>query len=83
MLHYFSQLNDAGQQSIVQMIQVFLSEQDEKVATVSIEAYNRQLEESDAEIEAGNYVPHEEVMRRCLRVIIMEVRIKWSQTAIR
>lgn len=67
MLYYFSQLNSAEQQSIVQMMQTFLNGRDEKPTAVSIEMYNRELEEGAAEVEAGNYVPHEEVMQRYLK----------------
>ena len=67
MLRYFTQLNAAEQKSVLQMIKTFLSSRKDEFKPVSLEEYNRELEEADAEIEAGNYVPHEEVMKRYLK----------------
>ena len=67
MLRYFTQLNAAEQKSVLQMIKTFLSSRKDEIKPVSLEEYNRELEEADAEIEAGNYVPHEEVMKRYLK----------------
>ena len=64
MLRYFTQLNAAEQKSVLQMIKTFLSSRKDEFKPVSLEEYNRELEEADAEIETGNYVPHEEVMKR-------------------
>ncbi|HWK02977.1 MAG TPA: hypothetical protein VNS58_05075 [Puia sp.] len=67
MLRYFTQLNDAEQKSVLQMIKTFLSTRKDDFKPVSLEDYNRELEEADAEIEAGEFVPHEEVMKRYLK----------------
>jgi predicted transcriptional regulator len=67
MLRYFTQLNAAEQKSVLQMIKTFLSSRKDEIKPVSLEEYNRELEEADAEIEDGNYVPHEEVMKRYLK----------------
>jgi predicted transcriptional regulator len=67
MLRYFTQLNAAEQKSVLQMIKTFLSSRKDDLKPVSLEEYNRELEEADAEIEAGNFVPHEEVMKRYLK----------------
>ena len=59
MHHYFTQLDAAQKLSVVQMLKTFLrnSEND----------YNQELEQADAEIESGEYVPHEEVMKRYVK----------------
>jgi hypothetical protein len=67
MLRYFLQLNDAEQKSVLQMIKTFLSSRGDEFRPVSLEEYNRELDEADAEIEAGEYVSHEEVMKRYLK----------------
>ena len=67
MLRYFTQLNAAEQKSVLQMIKTFLSSRKDEIKPVSLEEYNRELEKADAEIEDGNYVPHEEVMKRYLK----------------
>ncbi len=64
MLRYFTQLNDAEQKSVLQMIKTFLSSRTDDFKPVSLEQYNRELEEADSEIESGDYAPHEEVMKR-------------------
>ena len=67
MLRYFTQLNDAEQKSVLQMIKTFLGSRKNDLAPQTLEEYNRELEQADAEIEAGDYVPHEEVMKRYLK----------------
>jgi predicted transcriptional regulator len=67
MLNYFMQLNDAERKSVLEMVKTFLSSRKNEVKPQSLEEYNRELEQADAEIEAGNYVPHEEVMKRYLK----------------
>ena len=64
MLHYFSQLNDAEKKSVVEMIRTFLHSKKTESSPVSLEEYNRELEQADAEIEAGEFVSHEEVTKR-------------------
>ncbi len=66
MLRYFTQLNAAEQKSVLQMIKTFLGTRRDDFKPMSLAEYNRELEEADAEIEAGDYVPHEEVMKRYL-----------------
>jgi len=67
MMRYFMQLNDAEQESILQMIKIFLKGRNEDIKPVTLDEYNRELEQNDAEIEAGEYVSHEEVMKRYLK----------------
>ena len=64
MLTHFVQLNNAEQKSVVEMIKTFLHSRAGDFAPQTIEEYNRELEDADAEIEAGDYVSHEEVMKR-------------------
>ena len=69
MLKFFSQLNDAEQQSVLNMVKTFLKSRYPISNTtgdfypVTMEEYNKELEEADAEIEAGDFVTHEEVKR--------------------
>jgi predicted transcriptional regulator len=57
-------LKDAEQKSILQMLKTFVDSRQEEFKPVTLEEYNRELEEADAEIEAGEFVSHEEVMKR-------------------
>lgn len=69
MLHFFSQLNDAEQKSVLNMLKTFLKSRNSirnspgEFNPVTLEDYNKELEEADAEIEAGDFVTHEEVKK--------------------
>jgi hypothetical protein len=63
MLRNFLQLNDAEQKSVLQMIKTFLKGREEHFERVTIEQYNREIDEVLAEVAAGNYVTQEELER--------------------
>lgn len=63
LLRYFFRLNDAEQQSIVNMIKTFAENRKTEFEPVTLDEYNRELEEADGEIEAGDFVTHEEVKK--------------------
>ena len=65
MLQYFDQLNSAEQNSVLQLVKTFVDSK-EHFTPMTIEEYNKELEEADAEIEAGDFVTHEEVMKKYL-----------------
>lgn len=67
MFNYFTRLNEAEKKSVLQMLKTFLKGRKEKDEHISIEQYNRELEEADAEIESGNYVKHEAVKKMFLK----------------
>lgn len=62
MLRYFTQLNHKEQQSLLGLIKTFVGSRKDSVAQ-TLEDYNEELERGDAEIEAGNYVSHDEVKK--------------------
>lgn len=64
MLSYFVRLDEAEQKSVLEMIKTFLRSRPADASSQTLEDYNRELEDADAEIEAGDYVPHEEVLKR-------------------
>ena len=63
MLDYFNQLNKAEQKSILQMLKTFLNNRKEGINAPSLEEYTKELEQADAEIEAGDFVLHEDVVK--------------------
>ncbi len=67
MLIYFSRLNSEQQQSLLAMIKTFINNRNTEFAPVTIEEYNRELEESDGEIEAGHFITHDEVKKKYLQ----------------
>jgi alkyl hydroperoxide reductase subunit AhpF len=63
MMQYFMQLNEAEKKSVLQMIKTFLKGRKEKPGRISIEQYNKEIEEAEAEIERGEFYTHEEVVK--------------------
>ena len=61
---YFAQLNDAEKKSIIQMLKTFLKSRKEKPERISIEEYNQELREAEAEYEKGEYTSHEEFVKQ-------------------
>lgn len=59
MHHYFIQLNEAEKRSVVQMLKAFLQSRKEKGQRATIEQYNKELEEAEMQIEAGNFLTQE------------------------
>lgn len=64
MLRYYSQLNPNEQESVLQLIKTFLSGRKDEPNPMTLEEYNIELEQADAEIDTGEFIPHEELMKR-------------------
>lgn len=67
MLTCFSRLNSEEQQSVVEMIKTFLKNRNAEFGHVTLDDYNRELEEADEEIEAGDFVTHEKVKKKYIK----------------
>ena len=63
MLNYFNQLNKAEQKSILQMLKTFLNNRKEGANPQSLEEYTKELEKADAEIEGGDFILHEDIVK--------------------
>ena len=63
MYNYFTQLNDAEKKSVIQMLKVFLKGRKVVSERVSIEQYNQELQEAEAEFQKGDYISHEEFVK--------------------
>jgi len=61
--HYFMQLNEAEKKSVLQMLKTFLKGRKEKAERVSLEQYNKEIEEAMIEVENGEVYTHEEVVQ--------------------
>ncbi|MBV9961554.1 MAG: hypothetical protein JO072_04850 [Parafilimonas sp.] len=62
MNNYFMQLNETEKKSVVQLIKTFLTSRKE-IERISIEQYNKEIEEAEAEIENGNSFTHDDVVK--------------------
>lgn len=62
LLQYIHQLDEAEKKSILQMLKTFVKGRrtGSKVDRVTIEEYNQELQEAEAEYERGEYTTHEE-----------------------
>lgn len=67
MLVYFSRLNSDEQQSVLEMVKTFLKNRNTEFVPVTLEEYNRELEEADEEMEAGDFITHEEVKKKYIK----------------
>ncbi len=59
---YILQLDEAEKKSVLQMLKTFISGR-AKTSRVSIEQYNREIDEAIARVEAGQFHTHEEVKK--------------------
>ncbi len=61
---YFMQLNEAEKKSVLLMLKTFLKGRNENMQRISIEQYNKEIDEALAEVEAGNYITQKEMERK-------------------
>lgn len=60
---YFTRLNEQEKKSFVKILKDFLSKNKKNKTVPSLEAYTEELEKADAEIEAGDFILHENVVK--------------------
>ncbi len=63
LFRYILQLDDAEKKSVLQMLKTFVKGRENNAARVSIEQYNKEIDEAIARVEAGEFYTHEEVER--------------------
>ncbi len=61
---YFVQLNEAEKKSVLLMLKTFLAGRSKTGESISIEQYNKEIDEALAEAEAGNYITQEEMEKQ-------------------
>lgn len=59
---YILQLNEAEKQSILQLIKIFVQGRQQSVEQISIEQYNKEIDEAEADIETGEVHSHAEAV---------------------
>lgn len=64
LLHYVTQLNEAEKKSVLQLIKTFSNGRAEVSERISIEQYNKELAEAEAEYERGQYISHDEMLKQ-------------------
>lgn len=63
MYNYFTQLNDEEKNSVVQMLKTFLQSRKKKSSRISIDQYNKEIDEAMEELRKGEVASHEEVVK--------------------
>ena len=61
---HLSLLHDDEKKSILSVIKSFLSHRKETPERVSIEQYNKELDKAEAQFKSGNFITHEEMIKR-------------------
>ena len=64
---YFVQLNEAEKKSVLQLLKTFLHRRNEDTGRISIEQYNKEIDEALAEVEAGNYITQKEMEKQAAK----------------
>ena len=67
MLENFTLLNEEEKKSVLELVKTFLKSRKSDFIRQSLEEYNQELDNANEEIEAGEYVTHEEVMKKHLK----------------
>ncbi len=62
--NYFVQLNETEKKSVLQMLKAFLNSRKENMEHISIEQYNKEIDEALEEREAGNYITQEDMEKK-------------------
>ena len=63
MLTYFNRLNESEQKTFLQMLKTFFQNRSQDRLAQSVEDYSKELENADKEIEAGDFILHEDVLK--------------------
>jgi len=62
--NYILQLDEAEKKSVLQMLKTFVKGREKKADRVTIEQYNQELQEAEAEYERGEYATHDEFVKQ-------------------
>ncbi|MDB5278404.1 MAG: hypothetical protein JWR61_3359 [Ferruginibacter sp.] len=65
--YYFTQLNEAEKKSVLLMLKTFLAGRSNTADHISIEQYNKEIEEALEQAEAGNYITQEEMEKQAAK----------------
>lgn len=63
MINYFNRLNEVEKKSVVEMLKIFLKGREENARSISIEQYNKEIDEAMEEVKKGEVYSHEEVIK--------------------
>lgn len=61
LIRYILQLDEIEKKSVLQMLKAFVKRREDNGGPISIEQYNREIDEAVARVEAGDFYSQEEV----------------------
>ena len=64
LLQYILQLDEAEKKSVLQMLKTFVKGREGKAYPISVEEYNQEIQEAEAEYERGEFTTHEEFVKQ-------------------
>jgi predicted transcriptional regulator len=64
---YFELLNEAEKKSVLLLLKTFLAARSGTAESVSIEQYNKEIDEALAEVDAGNFITQEEMEKQAAK----------------
>ena len=63
LVQYVLQLDETQKKSLLELLKTFVMAPEKKSARISIEQYNKEIDEAIARVEAGEFYTQEEVER--------------------
>jgi len=61
LVYYMFQLDEAEKKSVLQMLKTFVKGREKSVDRITIEQYNKEIDEAIARVEAGDFFTHDDV----------------------
>ena len=61
MFNYFTQLNDVEKKSVVELLKAFIQGRNEKSSRITIEEYNKEIDEAMERVKKGEYTTFEDL----------------------
>ena len=61
MFNYFTQLNDVEKKSVVELLKAFIQGRNEKSSRITIEQYNKEIDEAMERVKKGEYTTFEDL----------------------
>lgn len=61
LIHYFTMLNEPQKKSLLEMMRSFLKSGDEQMQPVTVEQYNKELDEAMERIDKGGFTTLEDL----------------------
>ena len=63
MLEYFAELNTDEQRHVLDIVKTFIARHVDENSPMSIEEYNREIDEALEDVARGNYITHEDLKK--------------------